>query len=52
MSDTTKREDGCVCDECGGWVDYTDLGSVFYHEHRGLPEPWGIKGTRVKKERG
>ena len=40
-----KRDgkDGCVC-ECGGWVDYTDLGSVAHHEHDGRKEPWGIKG--------
>ena len=41
------RQDGMKCNECGGWVDFTDLGSVAYHEHKGLNEPWGIKGTPV-----
>lgn len=39
-------KDGTLC-ECGGWVDYTDLGSVFHHEHKGLPEPWGVEGKRM-----
>lgn len=38
-------KDGVRCEGCGGWVDYTDLGSVMHHEHRGLPEPWGVKGV-------
>ena len=44
-----RDDDGMWCKECGGWVDFTDLGSVCYHEHRGLSEPWGIKGRRVEE---
>lgn len=42
--------DGTVC-ECGGWVDYSDLGSVAYHEHNGRGEPWGIKGVKVERKK-
>ncbi len=35
------------CRECGKWGHCSDLGSVVHHEHKGMREPWGIKGTRV-----
>lgn len=39
--------DGVECERCGGWVDFTDLGSVMHHEHAGLPEPWGVSGVKM-----
>lgn len=45
------RTDGADCEECGGWVDYADLGSVAYHEHDGRGEPWGMKGERMPERK-
>ena len=28
-------------------MDYTNLGSVMHHQHRGLSEPWGIDGVKI-----
>ena len=43
--------EGATCGTCGGWVDYSDLGSVAYHEHDGRPEPWGIKGVEMQRRK-
>ena len=34
------------CGDCNQWFDPTNLGNVFDHEHRGLPDVHGISGKR------
>ena len=36
--------DSMKCGTCGKLFDPADLGNVFDHEHRGLPDVHGIKG--------